>query len=278
MTKHIIYKKKKKKRSIIGAIAIPVFGIVFLIVVTTKFHEALNKLTTPDFFAKGVLTAVIEESPLTFTVNGNDTTGMDYLLLKHFAMHHGLTLKLKVVKNFDEASEALLNGECDIIATGIPSTMKAKSMMHLSVPLYKSKATLVHNIGHGISITSAYDLAGKTITLPKGSHYAIRIANMQHEIKDTIAVEFDTTKNAFELIRDVNDNNDAMTVCDDKLAAIAEAQFEHIKSFTIGFEQEISFGTSKNADELNKSLDQWLTEFKATDSYTAMCKAYLNTD
>lgn len=267
--------KPRNKKPVIGATLMALVLVAFLIKGIITSGEGRGRGNISNAFARGTLTAAIEESPLTYMVTGQDTTGMHYDILRRFAEHHGLRLRLKTVKNMDEATEALRLGGCDIIATGIAHTMQARRAMHLSVPLHTSTAVVVHNTGTRSDITTPYDLAGKVVTLPKGSPYAVRVDNLQSEILDTVGIRTVNDRSTFELIGDVNSDKSILTVCDNRLAALSQRFYKETACFEIGFEQYVSFGTANGATALNDSLDTWLTAFKQTDDYRKLCDTYL---
>ena len=268
--------RRTAKRPVIGAVAAGALLTAFLLkdIISPRTDSGYKDME--GIFAKGVMTAAIEESPLSCAIRGSDTTGLYYGILKRFAKHHGLQLKLKVVNNLDKAQAELQLGGCNIIATGIASTMDARRTMHLSEPLHTSHAVLVYNKARGLALTSPYDLGGMEVTLPDGSPYATRINNLGLEIMDTIKVRTVSDENAYQILRDVDNDPTITTVCDDKLAAMAADSCKNIAWFTIGFEQNVSFGTDNGAAALNDSLDSWLRRFKESKDYAELCRRYIN--
>ncbi len=269
-------RRHKVKKPVIGAVAAGALLTAFLAkdIISPRVESGYKDIGS--IFARGVMTAAIEESPLAFAVEGNDTTGFYYSILRRFADHHGLRLKLKVVRNMDEAQAELRLGGCDIIATGIASTMAARGEMHLSEPLHTSHAVLVYNKARGLSLTSPYDLGGMQVTLPVGSPYAARLKNLGKEIMDTIGVDVVSDKNSTQLLHDIANDTTLTTVCDDKLAEMAAGSCKGIAWFAIGFEQNVSFGTDKGAEALNDSIDDWLRRFKESEEYAELCRTYIN--
>ena len=134
---------------------------------------------------------------------------------------------------------------------------------------------LVCNAGLRPQVTTPYDLGGRTVTLPAGSSYAVRLANLHSETGDTVKVRIEPKVTAYQLICRADADTAVMTVAGDRLVAMAADSCDNIAWFEIGFEQNVSFATTHKAVALGDSLDTWLARMEEDAAYRRLCSGYL---
>lgn len=269
----MIRMRPRTRKSFVAATVVAVALTVALIVnLSVPVHRGNDG---GDVFARGVMDVAVEPGPLSFAVAGDDTTGLYWEVVRRFAADHGLQLRVKVVADIDEALALLRLGGCDMVAAGLPHTWVLRREFRLSRRLHTSHPLLVCNAGLRPQVTTPYDLGGRTVTLPAGSSYAVRLANLHSETGDTVKVRIEPKVTAYQLICRADADTAVMTVAGDRLVAMAADSCDNIAWFEIGFEQNVSFATAHGATALGDSLDTWLARMEEDAAYRRLCSGYL---
>lgn len=269
----MIRMRPRTRKSFVAATVVAVALTVVLIVNLSRPGHRGND--GGDVFARGVMDVAVEPGPLSFAVAGDDTTGLYWEVVRRFAADHGLRLRVKVVADIDEALALLRLGGCDMVAAGLPHTWALRHEFRLSRRLHTSHPLLVCNAGLRPQVTTPYDLGGRTVTLPAGSSYAVRLANLHSETGDTVKVRIEPKVTAYQLICRADADTAVMTVAGDRLVAMAADSCDNIAWFEIGFEQNVSFATTHKAVALGDSLDTWLGRMEEDAAYRRLCSGYL---
>lgn len=266
-----IFKHKKSSITLMIAMMLGIICAKKVIAPADSNYTDFNEIKK-----RGVLVATLQNDPISYQINENDTTGFQYELIKRFAQHHNLKLEIKTKNNIDEEIHLLQMGGCNIIADHIPHNADIQDLINMSTPLYSTYAVLVQNKSSINYIRNMQELARKRIVLTKSSPYRKRIANMEKEIRDSIFVIEERNMNAADIIRDIDKNQEKMTVCDRHLAESMQTECKNIEYAQVGFEQYVSFGIDKNTPALLDSINSWIEDFKQTKDFERLCSEYFN--
>ncbi|MFY9557322.1 MAG: transporter substrate-binding domain-containing protein, partial [Blastocatellia bacterium] len=166
---------------------------------------------------RGKLVVLAPYNSTTFFIYRGEPMGYEYELLKSFAQEHGLELEMQVVSNQRSLYQRLNRGEGDIAAARLIPKQEDRQRISFTNALYHTepalvqqktpldKAALPEQVKREITseptdvktdevevearlITRPSQLAGETVTLPKGSAYRKTLIELSDEISGDIHV------------------------------------------------------------------------------------------
>lgn len=250
-----------------------------------KRHIAKEPMVE-SVFDREVLRAAIENNSSSYFVFKGTPMGYHYDLLSRYAQEHNLKLQLIVCQTPDEAIELLEAGACDVAAMNLAIFGERAKRIQFTTPLRESHQVLVQRRPHnwrrlytaeGIEqslIREPLGLAGKTVVVPEGSSYVLRLENIMEEIGDTIYIE-KVQKNEEELFEDVAKGLIDYTVCDDNIATLNGRYYSDIDSKTpVSFKQKVAWGVNLRDTALCSSLNTFFEKFLKTTEATVLFNKY----
>ncbi len=258
--------------------------IVLSIIAVTLTHLFFNKekhghpRDYPAITTSKELHVTTEYNSISFHVDGDTVSGFHYELIQAFARDHGLKVVITPEMSFDKQLEGLAEGKYDIIANSVLATSDLKDSLLLTNPIILSRQVLVQRKKSAKDTTfikSQLDLAKKTLYVVKNSPSLLRIKNLGNEIGDTIYVKEIERYGSEQLISLVAHSDIDYAVCDQEIAQAATDSMPQIDINTaISFTQFYSWGTSKQAPILLKTLNTWLETFRKGNEFKQIYKRY----
>ncbi|WP_404414698.1 membrane-bound lytic murein transglycosylase MltF [Marinospirillum sp.] len=97
---------------------------------------------------KGRLSVALRSSPAVFYEHREGHAGFEYELIKSFAEHLGVELKITVAETQQEMEELLQSGQVDLVAGGLGLTQDLQERFTLTQPLLESSQMVVYRRGH----------------------------------------------------------------------------------------------------------------------------------
>jgi len=240
-----------------------------------------------DIIKSDTLKAITTYSGTTYFLYKGKAMGFEYDILKMFADHLGVELKMIIAKDENKLIEMLNSGKGDLIAYGYTITEDRKQKIDFSEPLYLSHQVLVqkkpknwrrmklHNIKKKI-ITNPIQLLDDTISVKKNSSYAHRLFNLSNELGGTIHIDTipgNTTTD--EIFKKIADGELKYSIVDQNLASIYSSDYPILDISTkLSLSQRIAWGLRKNSNALKDSLNNWLNENKDNLKYRVVYNKY----
>ena len=222
---------------------------------------------------RGTLVAVTNCEDFNYKMYKAHPVGFEYDLLQDFCKMYHLRLEMKVNDNLDSCFLWLNSGEVDVVATGVGLTKELRERYGLTDPIFTPKSVLVQRLpknwssmstGNEIEsqlLRSPFDLAGKTIYVPRGS-YAVKLFEyLSEEIGKRIYVVECDTLNEFELIRAVSEERIDFTVVDDYIATAGSYGLKGLDTkLVVGVEHPVGWVVkSHDADSsLLTAFNDWI--------------------
>lgn len=212
--------------------------------------------------------------------------GYQYDLLKRYAKHLGVELKIKVNKNLQESFNLLQSGECDILAYNLTVTEDRKKNITFTEPYAQTRQVLVQRKPDGWRqmsnrkidqnvIRNQLELKGKVVYVRANSSYEQRLRNLSEEIGGGIKIIEKNDYTEEQLISLVARGEIDYTVCDENLAKVNRTYYPNIDVQTaISFPQSLAWGVPKGADSLLLSLNSWIKDFKSSLDYALIYNKY----
>lgn len=235
----------------------------------------------------GVLNAVTTYSSTSYFLYKGRPMGYEYELLKRFAKHLNVELKLKVTNDIDTMYHWLNTGKVDLIAHGLTITNERKKRFHFSEYLYLTRQVLVQRkptnwrkmrwsdlqraLKHDV-----IELIGDTVSVRNNSSYMHRLKNLSDELGGTIFIDtLPANLSTEQIIDKVAEGEIKYTVADDNIANIY-ASYNPILdiSVPISFSQRVAWAVRPNAPKFEQALNQWIAEMKKEVAYYYIYNKY----
>jgi len=235
---------------------------------------------------RGKLIVVTDYNSTNYFIYKGEPMGFHYELLNSFSDHIGIDLEIFTENHFDQALKLLNSGKADLLALGLTVNSSRKNDILFTEPITVTRQVLVQRKPRGWRsltqdmidrklIRNQLDLAGKSIYVQKGSSHFERLKALADEIGDEIniiEVPYDSEK----LIQNVAKGEIDYAVCDENTGMVNSTYYTNIDINTpISFQQNIAWGVRKdNSEKLLRELNQWLSAYKTTGSYTLLYAKY----
>ena len=241
---------------------------------------------------KDTLVAVTNCAEINYKTNKSRTSGFEFELLNDFCSAHNLELEVLVRESIDSCFQLLDSCEVDVVAIGLGSSKELKKRYHLTDPIMMQRSVLVQRLPKDWKkmstanevenqlLRSPFDLAQKTIHLPKGSHEVKLLNHLSEQIGDTIYVVECDTLNSVDLIHAVSQGRIDYTVVQEYVARMASIGLGGLDTkLNVSVEQPLGWAVRKqDADSsLLFAFNEWIAGIEQKHLSKIMAK-YLNKD
>jgi len=236
---------------------------------------------------RGYINALVDNNSISYFIYKGEPMGYDYELLRLFARHINVDLKINVTTGIVKATGKLNRGEGDIIAFPLTVTKRQRQHLAFTNPHFNSYQVLVQRkpdnwrdlttdqIDDAL-IRNPADLIGMEVHVLRQSSYIDRLENLSEEMGGDIIIKVDTADaESEELIRQVAKGGLDLTVADHAIAAVNAAYYPNIDVSTIlSLPQQIAWGMRPNAPELMAVFNEWLDEIKQEPTFMVIYNRY----
>lgn len=197
------------------------------------------------------LVVVTHNGPTTYYVNGdNEFSGLEYDLAKLFIKDLGpdYSVKFLVVGNITQVIPTLLKGKAHLAASELSITRLRQHLVQFTVPYQNVQQQVVYNTEQQDMPKTVQDLIGHSITVPAGTSYAERLAELN---KSEPALRWQESRNANseELLEQVAEGTLDYTVADGQLVSIEQNYYPNLGAgMALGEPEKIAWAFPKNGD------------------------------
>lgn len=212
----------------------------------------------PQIIDKGELRVITMPNSLSYFVSGDEDMGYEYDLVRNYADHIGVQVKLIVAQSIEEMKTLLIDGQGDVIAYRYACSKENRREMDFVRRTVQSYPVLVqrrtHDMAHDVT-----DLAGRTIYSKKDNKYWIRLQHLNEEIGGGIDIQpAPDSLSIDQLVLMVSKSEIPATVADIDLAKLSRMTLRNLDiSLQIGLPQEMAWAVRKTSPELLASLNAW---------------------
>lgn len=130
--------------------------------------------------ALGELRVVTRNSPTAYYIGVNGPVGPEYDLVKGFAEHLGVSLKIRPVESFDQILPSITEGDAHMAAAGLSVTEVRKERVQFSEPYHQVTQHLIYRLGTG-KPRSVEEFADGRIAVMAGSSHVETLEALQSE-------------------------------------------------------------------------------------------------
>ncbi len=175
----------------------------------------------------------------------------------------GLNISLRKENDHSKAFEYLLSGGIDLICEKLIITARIDTTKFAIINEEFSKPIYLVQRADSLAIKSHFDLAYKTICLPKDSELQIFVEHLSKEIAEPVYIDFDSLYTSEQLILKVLDGKIDYTLCTSEEAKYYMKEFEGLDiSLPISFGLRCAWLGRKSSPILCDSIEQWVKESK----------------
>jgi membrane-bound lytic murein transglycosylase F len=271
--------------------------LILLTITGTLFFSCSENPTNKDkndsaafdldsIMARGKLVAVTDFNSTNYFLYKGEPMGFHYELLKAFSDHLGVDIEIVSENSIENAFGMLKTGQVDLLAMGLTVTSSRKDEIGFTESIDSTRQVLVQRKPHrwqrmSFSVIESKmtrkhsDLANKSIYVQKGSSHAGLLNQLSKEIGQPITI-IEVPFEAEALIELVDKGEISYAVCDENLASVNATYFPEIDVATeLSNPQNLAWGIRKtNSEQLKKELDQWIVNFKTTQTFAILYSKY----
>lgn len=238
---------------------------------------------------RGYLTALVDNTSISYFIYKGRTMGFEYELLKRLTDNLKVSLKIKLVTGIEQAIDLLNKGEGDILAFPLAITEERKEYMTFTSPHFTTHQVLIQkkpanwrmqppDLIEKKLVRDTTELIGKEVYVMKGSSFKDRITEISQHLGGRIKIVEDSASAETEsLIRKVATGEIKYTVSDQTIAMVNTSYYPNIDINTvISKPQEIAWGIRKNSPLLVEAVNTWLKDAKKKGVFRVIYNKYFN--
>jgi probable glutamine ABC transporter len=215
----------------------------------------------PEIRREGTLRLLTAYTEGGVHAEGGELTGAVYTLAKKLQERSGIRVEVILENSWERALQLLSEGGADLVVRPMASTADVDTTRFLlfgqqtSGPLF-----LVQRRADSTTLVKRQiELAGRMITLPKGSPFALFIEHLSEEIGDSIHLDVDTLYQAEQLAMRVASGKIAYTVCTHDEAKLFSKAFPELDcSIPLSYSFRTAWLLRHTSLALRDSLSVWM--------------------
>ena len=253
----------------------PVFRVLFALLSLLLLPScwlSQNKLQTIK--AAGELVVLTRVSPTTYYESPEGLAGFEYDLVKAFADHLGVRLRLIAVDKSANILPRLANGEADIAAAGLTVTESFRWQVKFTPPYQDIRQQVVYRLG-SLRPASIQDLVGRQIEVHAGTGYAERLAALKQQYP---ALEWSESEEheTETLLQMVWEGLLEITIADSNIVALNRQFFPELQvAFDLQKPEPLAWALPLGDDNsLHDAVAQFLEKIRASGELNNLLERY----
>ncbi len=265
------------------------FGCISKIDPDSFVKEPEVELDLDAIRERGYLTALVDNTSISYFIYKGRTMGFEYELLRRLADNLKVSLKVRLVTGIEQAIDLLNKGEGDILAFPLTVTKARMEYMSFTIPHFNTHQVLIQkkpanwrmqppSLVEKKLVRDTTQLIGKEVHVMKGSSYRDRISEISQHLGGRINIKEDSASAETEsLIRKVATGEIKYTVSDQTIAMINTSYYPNLDINTVlSDEQQIAWGIRKNSPQLLEEVNGWLKNAKRKGVFKVIYDKYFN--
>lgn len=225
--------------------------------------------------AQNVLHVITRNSPSTYFQDRNGDTGFEYELVKRFADHLGVKLKIETADNIEQLYDRLNveNGPVLAAAGLVPSPTRLASFRFSDPYLDVASQIIYHQKDKRPKQTQ--HLIGKSLLALKGSIHEEHLQQMQKEYPE-LRYEVSDQVETVDLLRMVDERQINLTIVNSNQVAMNQVYFPNIRvAFTIDNNHQQSWAIAGGDDvSLLNEINRFLANAKQSGLLQRLTERY----
>ncbi len=222
---------------------------------------------------RGVLVMITRNNAACYYEGPRGPTGFEYDLVKAFADHLGVDLRVKVMEEEAEMVAALKAGEGDLIAAGFPFGSQSASLLALGPGYLEIEQQVVGRRG-GPEIKSESDLEPYTLWTTGSSvrnEYLTHLRQTLPGLRWQVLTAYSTE----DLLQMVWNKSLKLAVVDSNIMAINHYYYPELKILlTLGSARQLSWATHPHRRQLLRAMTDWFARKTTRETIKGLVDHY----
>ena len=230
--------------------------VLFVILVLTGCDQPLVQNDLEALLARGELVMITRNNAACYYEGPRGPTGFEYELVRAFADHLGVDLRVKVIEEEADMIAALKAGEGDIIAAGFPFGSQSARLLALGPGYLEVEQQVVGRRG-GPEIKRERDLEAYTLWMTGSS---VRNEYLKHLRQSLPGLRWQilTAYSAEDLLQMVWNRTLQLTLVDSNIMAINHQYYPELTILlTLGAPRQLSWATDPRRHHLVRAMTDW---------------------
>jgi len=244
-------------------------------------YNPSNRIKQPTLLEKikknKELNVILLNAPSTYFIGAEGPQGFEYDLLKAYANHLGVALKITPAHTVKEALELSKNKDIHITSAALAKTPSRQNKYHFGPSYFEVQEQVICNrgmLGSSKFPRDVEDLEGLSIMVGEDTSYS---ENLQKLKNDGFDINFTTTSeySTEELLEMVAKHEIDCTVADSNIYSLNLKFFPEISlAFSISGREQLAWLLPKDAKELEADMYTWLNDFNQKGKMTQLKDHY----
>lgn len=230
-----------------------------------------------SILARGYLTVVTDYNSVNYFIHKGVEVGYQYELLREYARHLGVQLRIVADNELESAYDKLEAGKADVLALTIVADTTLLPDLSLCEPYGRSRMVLV---GRQDKFAEPADLKtsidGDTVSVMAGSFYEAALDRAVDSLDADVEVVKIRHYDAEQLVGLVAESEIKMTVA---LESVAKASQWYYDNLAIGpamsEDNDLAWGVRRSSQNLKADISKWLRSFKRTSLFKRIYRKYV---
>ena len=206
---------------------------------------------------QGEIRVVTRNGPTTFYIGRDGETGLEYEMVRRFADHLGVKLKLIIADNTAEIFQTVARGKADLAAASLKNVSNHQSPLMFGPGYQWVTQQLIFRNGNPLP-TSLDDIQPEQLHLANGTIESLHLDNLR-QLHPDLAWKIHLNADNHELLEKVENGEIPYTVADSNEVTLARQYYPEIRAaFNLSQPQPLAWGIRRSTDH---SLLDVITEF-----------------
>ena len=229
-------------------IALSSFVVVGALVALVLNACAPQRNTLEAVLASGELRVLTRNSPTTYYIGPHGPTGPEYDLVKAFADHLGVKVRLVEEESLPKLLDRIARGEAHVAAAGLTVTEQRKRYLRFGPAYQQITQQVVYRRG-GLRPRSLADLAEGHLEVVADSAHVEQLKALRSRVPELDWVESDDTTST-ELLNLVAEEVIDFTIADSNEVSLVRRYHPEVRvAFDISAAQSLAWAFPKSADD-----------------------------
>jgi len=244
-------------------------------------YKPSNRIKQPTLLEKikknKELHVVLLNAPSTYYIGSEGAQGFEYDLLKAYAEHLGVKLKITPAHTVKEALQLSKRKDIHITSAALAKTESRQKKYHFGPSYFEVQEQVICNrgmLGSSKFPRDVEDLEGLSIMVGEDTSYS---ETLQKLTEDGFDINYTTTSeySTEELLEMVAAHDIDCTVADSNIYSLNLKFFPEISlAFSISGREQLAWLLPKDAKELEADMYTWLNDFNQKGKMTQLKDHY----
>lgn len=227
--------------------------------------------------ARGCLTVVTDYNSVNYFIHKGVEVGYQYELLREYARHLGVQLKVVADNEMESAYDKLESGRADVLALTMVADSTLLPDMSICEPYGQSRMVLVGRDGcFDADADLRASIDGDTVSVMAGSFYETALDVAADSVDADVEIVPIRHYDAEQLVGLVAEDEIKMTVSLESVAKASQWYYDNLAvGPAISDEKDLAWGVRRSSPKLKEDISKWLRSFKRTYLFKRIYRKYV---